>query len=176
MHILMLSQRNGAAQARMLRAGEALAKRLDLDPALIEGLKSTSKDSAVRALKEREGVAALLEELAYSAGALERPEQAPPEEPKEGELDEAVTVVTNPEPTDQAVTEAAPTEPVIIQDDTGPDGLPAPTLEDVESEPPAEEEPVAEAGAALSEEQPAAEEEPPAPEPVKMPRGKRTKK
>lgn len=187
MHILILSKRNAAAQARMLRAAEALANRLELDPALVEGLKPKSKDSAVRALKEREGVAALLEELAYSAGALERPEQTLPAEPDEGEREEAVTTVTDPESSDQPAEvsfplpadllsepDAASTGLVVIHDDPfAPDGgLPAPTLEEAEAEPPAtkaEDEPVAEAV-------PIVEEEPSAPDKTKKPRVKRSKK
>jgi hypothetical protein len=113
MHILILSKRNAQAQARLLRAAEALARRLDLDPALIDGLKVNTKDPAVRVMQEREGVAALLEELAYLADALEKPTHA---------ADEAdVTAVTEPEGEDP-VSGAPP-------DDEPGEDLPLPVLE-----------------------------------------------
>ena len=95
MHILILSKRNAEAQNRLVRAAEALAVRLELDPGFLSGLKLAEKDKDVRELKQREGVAALLEELAYMAGALERPTQESLTEQEGADQTEAVTVVTD---------------------------------------------------------------------------------
>lgn len=155
MHILILSKRNAQAQERLLRSAEVLAEYFELDPVLIGALKPNTKDTEVRALKEREGVADLLDALAIRLGLIK--ESAPEE-------DAAVTAVTDqagdPQP-GQSVGD--PVTPGQV-DPVGED-LPPPVLEDVvpiEGEPEIEEFPV---------------EELPAEEPVeKEPEEKRAKK
>jgi hypothetical protein len=126
MHILVLSKRNAQAQKRLLRAAEALAVRLELDPGLVQALKPTDKDRDVRALKEREGAAALVETLAILAGAMEPPiEETPAEE-------SAVTVVTETEGEDPL----SGVDPVDVSDvySGARDELPPPVLEGPESD------------------------------------------
>jgi len=88
MHVLILSKRNGEAQARLLRSAAALAEYFELDPSLVAALQQTDKDVAVRALKEREAVADLFQALAIQVGALQ---ESAPEEVA------AVTAVTEEE-------------------------------------------------------------------------------
>ena len=120
MHILILSKRDAQAQARLLRAAEALAEYFNLDPDLVTALKPQEKDIKVRGLKQREAAAALVEALAIRVGALEEP--TPVEETD-------VTAVTD-EDTGGEIPEdtTADEEPV--------DELPPPVLEEpVEEEP-----------------------------------------
>jgi hypothetical protein len=129
MHDLILSRRNGEAQQRLLQAAETLARYFELDPALVEALKPNTKDTAVRALKEREAVADLLEALEAGLGFLPAPM---PESPVttvtdtiNNQVEEAGT------PGIPAETTSTPTEPVL------PEDLPAPVLD----EPAIDEEP-----------------------------------
>jgi hypothetical protein len=119
MHVLILSKRNGEAQTRLLESAAALAEYFELDPALVEGLKQTSKDTAVRALKEREAVAGLLEALGIKVGAIR--EAAPAEE--------TVTAVTEPDPNQDLATPGVP-----FAEGAALDELPPPVLDEVPSE------------------------------------------
>ena len=116
MHILILSKRNAQAQNRLVRAAEALAAYFELDSALVDGLKPNEKDKDVRGLKQREGVAALVEALALKVGAVEEPA---PDAQREGD----VTAVTEPEgaaPPEEPAPENAPGEelpPPVLDED-----------------------------------------------------------
>jgi hypothetical protein len=63
MHPSALGKRNLEAQNRILAAAETLAAAFEIDPALVSGMRVQEKDPAVRAMKEREAVADLLEAL-----------------------------------------------------------------------------------------------------------------
>lgn len=118
MHILILSKRNAEAQARLLRAAEALATHYDLDPELVAALKPNTKDIKVRELLQREGAAALVEVLALKVGALEEP--APEEEVDvTAETDEGAV------PEDADFVEGDIPNPALINED-----LPPPVLEE----------------------------------------------
>jgi len=106
MHILNLSKRNGQAQNRMLAAAKALATIADLDPALVTALSPSVKDTAVRAMREREAVADLLEALAITAGVM------PAESIQEPAADalEAVTPVTQDTAQSMEAVGSAPAE------------------------------------------------------------------
>lgn len=150
MHVLILSKRNGQAQARLLRSAELLAQDFELDPALVAGLKATSKDPAVRALQEREGVADLLDALAIRLGLLTpalaggaREEAAPEEEP--------VTAVTEGEEMEPAGEPQVDPElpgdelpPPVLDEEprsTAPEAVEQPSTEELPVEEPVEEEP-----------------------------------
>jgi len=172
MHPTILVQRRAQAINRIMAKAEALIKHLDLDPALIEALQPKgAKDPQVIEMFRLEALANLFDELAISAG-----------------ITEPVTVVTADE------VDAA-TEPPAADDDTpipiamGPDGLPAPTLDEAptaeepaeavtEDEVPAEEtapeEPIAEQPVEVIDEAPL--QEAAAEPPKKTARGKRSKK
>ena len=122
MHVLQLSQRNGQAQERLVRAAKAFARVANLDPALIEALTPGTKDLAVRAMQEREAVADLLEALAISA-------HIPLTEPaaEEPAVDD-VTTVTTPEQEAVSLPEAGQDAPA----ESGEE-LPPPVLEDGEN-------------------------------------------
>jgi hypothetical protein len=163
MHVLILGKRNGEAQTRLLESAGALAEYFELDPALVDALKQTSKDKAVRALKEREAVADLLEALGLRVGAIQ--EREPAEEA-------AVTAVTeDAEPLPVPFTEG-------VNSDL--DELPPPVFEDGQVEPDAQsaEAPAEEAADQLGIPEAEAEEELPVeeePEPAPQPKSSRNK-
>ncbi len=100
MHNLILGKRNAGAQQRILSASALLAEHFEIDPALVTSLKVQEKDPLVRAMKEREAVAALLDEISLKLG-LQKPA-------KEVQAEDATQPAVTPE--------------------TG-EGLPAPVLE-----------------------------------------------
>jgi hypothetical protein len=133
MHILILSKRNSQAQTRLLRSAEDLARFFKLDPALVVGLKPSSKDPAVRAMQEREGAANLLEALAVQVGADISDESLAPTHPSV----ENVTAVTD-----------AGVQPEAGMDERG-DELPPPVIDEFPADKlpdaePTEEEPAKE--------------------------------
>lgn len=70
MHILILSKLNAQAQERLLSAADTLARYFGLPSDLVQALTVHEKDHQVRALREREATAALLEKLAIQVGAV----------------------------------------------------------------------------------------------------------
>jgi hypothetical protein len=146
MHPTILIQRKAQAINRIMAKAEALAKHLDLDPALIDSLQPKGvKDSQVIEMFRLEGLANLFDQLAISAG-----------------ISEPVTVVT-PAGDESPAGEVEPTAdeaetPIPIA--MGPDGLPAPTLEEA---PTAEEQPVE-----VIDEEAVAPEEPATEQPVEV--------
>lgn len=141
MHKLILGKRNADAHARILKAVEALSEQFEIPDDVAAALKVQEKDAEVRAMKEREAVASLLEAVALSLGIDLNPEP-------EAEL-EAVTEVTDPAGnpnlngsdgdagddstpqgegvTDGADGDASEPEDAASQGDAG-DGLPAPDV------------------------------------------------
>lgn len=73
MHILALAERNATAQQRVLETSKLLAGHFDIDPALASALKVVEKDATIRALKEREGVANLLDGIAIKLNLISAP-------------------------------------------------------------------------------------------------------
>lgn len=63
MHNLILGKRNAGAMGRILTTSKLLAEYFKMDPALASALKVQEKDPIVRAMKEREAVADLLEAI-----------------------------------------------------------------------------------------------------------------
>lgn len=61
-----LGKRNAIAQNRLRLAVAELAQRFKLDPALEQSLSGIQGDPAVRAMKEREAMAGILEALLAS--------------------------------------------------------------------------------------------------------------
>jgi hypothetical protein len=115
MHPTILIQRKAQAVNRILAKAEALAKHLDLDPALIEALQPKgAKDAQVLEMFRLEGLANLFDQLAISAGVLE-----------------PVTTVTGADepPAGETEPEAAADQDAVLPIVMGPDGLPAPTLD-----------------------------------------------
>lgn len=64
MHIVQMARRNAEAQERILKAACELAEKNNLPDELVEALRVQGNDPPVKALKEREAVANLLEALA----------------------------------------------------------------------------------------------------------------
>ena len=64
MHNLILGKRNAGAMQRILTTSKLLAEHYKIDPALASALKVQEKDPIVRAMKEREAVADLLDSIA----------------------------------------------------------------------------------------------------------------
>ena len=64
MHTLILGKRNAGAMQRILTTSKLLAEHYKIDPALASALKVQEKDAIVRAMKEREAVADLLDSIA----------------------------------------------------------------------------------------------------------------
>ena len=107
MHTLILGKRNSIAQSRILNSSALLAQHFGIDAALVSALTVQEKDAVVKAMKEREAVANLLEAIAMNIGVLK---------PANVELESvsAVTADDLPEPVieedvaDLAETEAEP--------------------------------------------------------------------
>ena len=89
MHKLILGKRNHSAHTRILKAVHALSEQFEIPADVVAALKVQEKDAEVRAMKEREAVASLLEAVAESLGIDLNPEP-------EAEV-EVVTQVTDPE-------------------------------------------------------------------------------
>lgn len=70
MHNIILGKRNAMAQSRILSTATVLAEHFKVDPARVTALKVQEKDQLVKALKEREGVADLLDGIALSLGLI----------------------------------------------------------------------------------------------------------
>lgn len=121
MHILNLSKRNGAAQQRLMNVAERFAYFGELDPVLIQALKPKDKDKEVRALKEREAVADLLEAIAARLDL--------PQKPTADGVTTVTDSATQPEP-DAILTVTEPDGSVSsIGVTVELEGLPAPVLE-----------------------------------------------
>lgn len=84
MHKLIIGKRNHSAHTRILKAAQALSDQYEIPADVVAALKVQEKDAEVRAMKEREAVASLLEAVALSLGIDLNPEP------------EAVTEVTDP--------------------------------------------------------------------------------
>lgn len=83
MHKLIIGKRNHSAHTRILKAAQALSDQYEIPADVVAALKVQEKDAEVRAMKEREAVASLLEAVALSLGIDLNPEP------------EAVTEVTD---------------------------------------------------------------------------------
>jgi hypothetical protein len=70
MHNLILGKRNAGAMQRILTTSKALAEYYKIDPALASALKVQEKDPIVRAMKEREAVADLLDSIGLELGLI----------------------------------------------------------------------------------------------------------
>jgi len=70
MHNLILGKRNAGAMQRILTTSKLLAEYFEIDPALASALKVQENDPIVRAMKEREGVADLLDAIASEIGLI----------------------------------------------------------------------------------------------------------
>ena len=70
MHNLILGKRNAGAMQRILTTSKLLAEHYKIDPALASALKVQEKDAIVRAMKEREAVADLLDSIALELGLI----------------------------------------------------------------------------------------------------------
>lgn len=113
MHNAILGKRNLSAQQRILATSKILAAHFMIDPALVSQLKVQEKDPMVRAMKEREAAADLLEAIQMSLGL------------SASDPDQAVSEVTV-----EAVAGESEVEPVeSVTGETG-DGLPDPVVED----------------------------------------------
>ena len=80
MHNLILGKRNAGAMERILTTSKLLAEHYKIDPALASALKVQEKDPIVRAMKEREAVADLLDSIALKLKLIkvEAPEVSEP--------------------------------------------------------------------------------------------------
>jgi hypothetical protein len=70
MHNLILGKRNAGAMERILTTSKLLAEHYKIDPALASALKVQEKDPIVRAMKEREAVADLLDSIGLELGLI----------------------------------------------------------------------------------------------------------
>ena len=70
MHNLILGKRNAGAMERILTTSKLLAEHFKIDPALASALKVQEKDPIVRAMKEREAVADLLDSIGLELGLI----------------------------------------------------------------------------------------------------------
>jgi hypothetical protein len=70
MHNLILGKRNAGAMERILKTSKLLAEHFKIDPALASALKVQEKDPIVRAMKEREAVADLLDVIGSELGLI----------------------------------------------------------------------------------------------------------
>ena len=120
MHPTILAKRKADAVGKLTYAAEALAELMGLDPALIAGLHPVGiHDTLLREMLLLEGAANLIMAVAMQAGAIEH--GAPESEAHWVETSEA----------SEPAAEETP--------EVGPDGLPAPTLEEVLADQPGEE-------------------------------------
>lgn len=99
MHNIILGKRNTAAQQAIMQYAEALAVHFDIAPVFVSALKVQEKDVAVRAMKQREAVAALLGQISQTLGLIpgtveETVEPADQAEETEADEDGDVTPVT----------------------------------------------------------------------------------
>lgn len=120
MHNLILGKRNAGAMQRILTTSKLLAEHFEIDPALASALKVQEKDPIVRAMKEREGVADLLDAIASEIGLIKPDSNETSVEVPASVLPLTTTVV------DEGVVEAT-------EGDTG-EGLPEPVIEEAVSE------------------------------------------
>lgn len=75
MHPRIMAERNATAHNRLMAAAQALGERYGIDDAVNELLSVRSKDKAIKALKEREALVAVLEALAQVESAPAQPAQ-----------------------------------------------------------------------------------------------------
>lgn len=120
MHNLILGKRNAGAMQRILTTSKLLAEYFEIDPALASALKVQEKDPIVRAMKEREGVADLLDAIASEIGLIKPDSNETSVEVPASVLPVTTTVV------DEAFLDAG-------EGDTG-EGLPEPVVEEAVSE------------------------------------------
>ena len=92
MHTLILGKRNSIAQSRILNSSALLAQHFGIDAVLVSALTVQEKDAVVKAMKEREAVANLLDAIAINVGVLIKPADV------ELESVSAVTAEDLPEP------------------------------------------------------------------------------
>ena len=74
MHKLILSKRNHSAHTRIMKAARALSDQFEIPAEIVSALDVREKDPEVRAMKEREAVAAFLEATMVSLGMTTDPE------------------------------------------------------------------------------------------------------
>jgi hypothetical protein len=71
MHNIILGKRNATAQARILSTSAVLASHFGVDPVVVTSLTVQEKDPLVKAMKEREAVADLLDGIALNLALIE---------------------------------------------------------------------------------------------------------
>lgn len=131
MHPTILAQRKANAVNRIVWASGALAKELELDPALVDALQPKGiKDPRVLEMMRLEGVANLMLQLAIRVGAV-----------NEGDAVTAVTPESEPEVETPAEVESAAatieeTEPeTIVAEEPAPEVLEEPALIEAKPKP-----------------------------------------
>jgi len=141
MHKLILGKRNHSAHTRILKAAHALSEKFEIPADAVAALKVQEKDAEVRAMKEREAVASLLEAVATSLGIDLAPEpEAQESAPEAGDAgdgegvarktgEEFITVPAEGEGVTQETDGASDPEEAASQGDAG-EGLPAPDVSD----------------------------------------------
>jgi len=127
MHNLILGKRNAGAMQRILTTSKLLAEYFEIDPALASALKVQEKDPIVRAMKEREGVADLLDAIASEIGLIKPDSNETSVEVPASVLPVTTTVV------DEAFLDADEGLVDAGEGDTG-EGLPEPVIEEAVSE------------------------------------------
>ncbi len=70
MHNIILGKRNATAQARILSVATVLAAHFNVGPEKVGALTVQEKDPLVKAMKEREAVADLLDGIALNLGLI----------------------------------------------------------------------------------------------------------
>jgi len=108
MHITVLATKRGQAVERITNASKRLAEKLNLSPALIDGLTPYQvKDPQVKEMRRLEGIADLLEALASAQGIdLSKAGEPVPDRNVPASSVSAVTVDDLPAPA-QDLTKAA---------------------------------------------------------------------
>jgi len=127
MHNLILGKRNAGAMQRILTTSKLLAEYFEIDPALASALKVQENDPIVRAMKEREGVADLLDAIASEIGLIKPDSNETSVEVPASVLPVTTTVV------DEAFLDAGEGLVDAGEGDTG-EGLPEPVVEEAVSE------------------------------------------
>lgn len=70
MHNIILGKRNATAQARIISTAVVLSAHFNVDPEKVSALTVQEKDPLVKAMKEREAVADLMDGIALNLGLI----------------------------------------------------------------------------------------------------------
>lgn len=120
MHNSILAKRNAAARERILRSADLLATHFDVSPDLVQALKVGEKDPLVKAMRQSEAAADLLEAIAKSLDLFpaEMPTDATDTPVDESTADATDTPMDSSTADATDAADAVPSEPAtdVVQD------------------------------------------------------------